>query len=153
VFSACVLAHDRLHARAGVSEDMKANITIDARWFVGGIGTYTRHLLEGLWTQGNGFNVHAITREQHAEAVKQWCSQMTVVDVPIYTMREQWSIPRAARGCDLLHVPHYNAPLLRSGPMVVSILDLIHVTDPVARRSAKSRVYAQPMLRLVARKA
>jgi glycosyltransferase involved in cell wall biosynthesis len=132
---------------------MKSNLTIDARWLEGGIGTYTRHLLEGLWKHGNGFEVHAITRERHREEVKQWCSRATVVEIPIYTAREQWAVPRAAKGCDLLHVPHYNAPLLHRGPMLVSILDLIHIMDPAYRRSLKSWVYARPMLNLVARKA
>jgi len=59
----------------------------------------------------------------------------------------------AAKGCDLLHIPHYNAPLLHRGPLLVSILDLIHITDPVYSRSVRSWVYARPMLNLVARKA
>jgi glycosyltransferase involved in cell wall biosynthesis len=132
---------------------MARNITIDARWLAGGVGTYTRHLLEGLWKHGNEFEVHAITQQEHAEVVKQWCSRVTVVDVPIFTMREQWAIPQATNGCDLMHVLHYNAPLLHRGPLLVSILDLIHITDPVYSRSFRSWVYARPMLNLVARKA
>jgi glycosyltransferase involved in cell wall biosynthesis len=132
---------------------MRSKLTIDARWLVGGIGTYTRHLLEGLWNHGNGFEVHAITREQHAGLVRQWCSTVTVVNVPIYTIREQWLIPQAAEGCDLLHIPHYNAPLLSRVPMIASILDLIQIMDRGYRRSVKSWVYARPLLNLVARKA
>lgn len=132
---------------------MSSEIAIDARWMVGGIGTYTRHLLEGLSSNGNGFEVHAITRDQHAEAVRKLCPRVTIVNVSVYTMREQFAIPRAAKGCDLLHVPHYNAPLLHRGPMLVSILDLIHITDPVYRKSAKAWVYARPILNLVARRA
>jgi glycosyltransferase involved in cell wall biosynthesis len=132
---------------------MKCMLTIDARWLAGGIGTYTRNLLRGLSEHGNGFEIHAITRDRHREEVRQWCSEVTVVDLPIYTVREQWAIPRAARGCDLLHVPHYNAPLLGRGPMVASILDLIHIMDDAYRRSPQSWLYARPMLHLVARKA
>lgn len=131
---------------------MKAKITIDARWLVGGIGTYTRHLLEGLRKNGNGFDIHAITFKQHALALGQVCSRVTVSDIPIYTVHEQWAIPRAARGCDLLHVPHYNAPLLGRGPKITSIHDLIHITDPTYSTSLKSWIYAQPILRMVAQK-
>lgn len=131
----------------------RRRVVIDARWLVGGLGTYIRQLLEGLWKNQPGIEVHAITRERHAATVQQWCSQMTVVNVPIYTMREQWAIPRAATGCDLLHVPHYNAPLLGHGPMIASILDLIHIMEAGYRRNFKSWVYARPMLNLVARKA
>ena len=132
---------------------MNANVTIDARWIVGGIGTYIRHLLEGLSKQGNGLDVHAITRQQHRDVVEQWCPQVTVVNVPIYTMREQWVIPLAAKGCDLLHIPHYNVPLLRRGPMVASIHDVIHITDAEYRASVKAWIYARPVFSLVARKA
>ncbi len=132
---------------------MKSRITIDARWLVGGIGAYTRHLLQGLHAHGNGFEVHAITRAQHADEVRPWCARMTLVNAPIYTLREQWAIPRAAKGCDLLHVPHYNAPLLEPAPLVVTIHDIIHITDPDEGASLKSRAYARPMLRAAARKA
>lgn len=132
---------------------MKPNLTIDARWLAGGIGTYTRHLLEGLWKHDNGFEVHAITKERHREEVEQWCRRVRVVDAAMYTAQEQWAIPRAAKGCDLLHVPHYNAPLLHRGPMIVSILDLIHIMDAAYRQSVKSWIYARPILNLVVRKA
>ncbi len=132
---------------------MKANVTIDARWIVGGIGTYIRHLLEGLCEHGNGYYVHAITREQHRHVIEQWCPRVTVVNVPIYTMREQWAIPMAAKGCDLLHIPHYNIPLLHRGPLVTSIHDVIHLTDPEYRASIKAWTYARPIFKLVARKA
>jgi glycosyltransferase involved in cell wall biosynthesis len=132
---------------------MRADITIDARWLVGGIGTYTRHLLYGLHASGNGFQVHAITRNQHKRELEQFCARVTILDLPIYTVREQWAIPQAAAGCDLLHVPHYNAPFLQRSPLVVTLHDIIHITDPDYRFSFKSWAYARPILNLVARKA
>jgi glycosyltransferase involved in cell wall biosynthesis len=132
---------------------MSPEVAVDARFLVGGIGTYTRHLLQGLWKHGNGFEVHAITRKRHREEVDQWCPRVTLVEVPMYTAREQWEIPQAAKGCGLLHVPHYNAPLLHRGPMVVSIHDLIHIMDGAYDGSWQSWVYARPMLNLAARKA
>jgi glycosyltransferase involved in cell wall biosynthesis len=132
---------------------MKNNVSIDARLLVGGIGTYTRHILEGLSKHGNGFEVHAITREQDRAEVKRWCPRVTVVNTPIYTVREQWEIPRAAKGCDLLHVPHFNAPLLQRTPLVITIHDLIHITDPDYRTRFKAWACARPVLSLAARKA
>jgi glycosyltransferase involved in cell wall biosynthesis len=132
---------------------MKTKISIDARWLGGGIGTYTRQILQGLSKRGNGFEVHAITKEQYKTEMKQWCPRVTVVDTPIYTIREQWEIPRAANGCDLLHVPHFDAPLLQRGPLVITIHDLIHITDPEYRAKFKAWACAWPLLRLAARKA
>src|ERR1043166_9558147 len=79
------------------------------------------------------FDVAAITRQQDAESVANWCENIKIVDVPIYTIHEQLAVPWAAKDCDLLHVPHYNVPLFHRGPLIVSILDLIHVTDPSYR--------------------
>jgi len=132
---------------------MKSRVTIDARCLGGGIGTYTYHLLEGLWKYGNGFEVQAITRERDKAKVKQWCPLVTVVNTPIYTVREQWEVPWAAKGCDLLHVPHFNAPLFQPTPLVITIHDLIHITDPEYRTSFKAWACARPVLGLAARKA
>src|SRR4029077_20312183 len=114
---------------------MSPEIAIDARWLVGGIGTYTKHLLAGVCDAKNGFNVQAITHEENVKCVAQWCANVTVMNVPIYGLQEQFAIPRAEMGCDLLHVPHYNAPVLHRGPLLVSILDLIHISDPSYRQS------------------
>jgi glycosyltransferase involved in cell wall biosynthesis len=132
---------------------MNANVMIDARWLAGGIGTYTKQLLAGICQSPDGFDVRAIARQRDAKLVAQWCPRVKVINVPTYSLREQLAIPWAAKGCDLLHVPHYNAPLLHQGPLLVSIHDVIHITDPVYRRGVQAWFYARPMLNLVARKA
>jgi len=132
---------------------MNAKVTIDARWLAGGIGTYTKELLAGVCQSPDGFEIQAIARQRDAKLVAQWCPLVKIVNMPTYTLGEQLAVPWAAKGCDLLHIPHYNAPLLHRGPLLVSILDLIHITDPVYSRSLRSWVYARPMLNLVARKA
>jgi glycosyltransferase involved in cell wall biosynthesis len=128
-------------------------VTIDARWLVGGIGTYTENLLQGLLQIASGLEFRAIARGADAERVKELCSRVTVVDVPIYTLLEQILIPRAAKECDLLHVPHFNVPLLHRGPLVVSIMDVIHLRSPEYRHNLSSMLYARPMLNAAARKA
>jgi glycosyltransferase involved in cell wall biosynthesis len=132
---------------------MKDRLSIDARWLEGGIGTYTRQLLAGLSENENEFDVRAIVRRQDADLVSKWCDQITVVDTRIYTLREQFQIARAASGSDLLHVPHYNAPLMHRGPLMISIHDLIHITDPCYRDTFKAWAYARPVLSLAAQRA
>jgi glycosyltransferase involved in cell wall biosynthesis len=132
---------------------MTKTVAIDARWLVGGIGAYTEKLLLGLGKSTNGVEFHAITRLADAARVKELCSGVTVVDVPIYTAMEQVLIPRAARKCDLLHVPHFNIPLLYRRPLVVSIMDVIHLRSPEYRNLLSSFLYAWPMLSAAARRA
>ena len=70
---------------------------------------------------------------------------------PIYGLREQWAVPAAARGADLLHVPHFNIPVFYRGRLVVTVHDLTYLhqreTPPAAR------AYVRFMLSQIARKA
>jgi glycosyltransferase involved in cell wall biosynthesis len=132
---------------------MSKIVAIDARWLVGGIGTYTENLLHGLRQSKNGLEFHAIARSGDVPRVKELCSRITIVNVPIYTVLEQFLIPRAAKDCDLLHVPHFNVPLLHRGPLVVSIMDVIHLRSTKYRYKLSSLLYAWPMLKAAARKA
>jgi glycosyltransferase involved in cell wall biosynthesis len=132
---------------------MKKLVTIDARWLIGGIGTYTENLLHGLAQTNNDLRFRVIARPGDVPALKSLCSQVEIVDVPIYTLREQILIPRAAKTSDLLHVPHFNVPLMHRGPLLASIMDVIHLRSPEYRRSLSSFLYARPMLNLAVRKA
>jgi glycosyltransferase involved in cell wall biosynthesis len=132
---------------------MAKNVTIDARWLIGGIGTYTRNLLQEFGRYSNGFDIQAIVRKRDSASVREFCDDVAIVDVPIYTVLEQWMVARASRRCDLLHVPHFNAPLLHRGPLVVSIMDLIYLKSPAYRHNWRTVLYARPMLNAVARKA
>ena len=128
-------------------------VAIDARWLAGGIGTYTDNLVSHVGQISQALEFRAIARGADAVRLRKFCSRVTVVDVPIYTVQEQFLIPRAAKGCDLLHVPHFNVPLLHRRRLVVSIMDVIHLQSPEYRDKLSSRLYARPMLNVAARKA
>jgi glycosyltransferase involved in cell wall biosynthesis len=135
------------------SAEPAVRLAIDARSWKTGIGTYTLNLLRAMQRVGGEFRVSAIVRAEAEELISGLCDETRVVDEPIYGLKEQIRIPRAVRGCDLLHVPHYNVPALYSGPMVVTIHDLTHLTDPEIRNTAKAWIYGRPMLRIAALKA
>jgi glycosyltransferase involved in cell wall biosynthesis len=132
---------------------MPYQVTIDARILMTGIGTYTFNLIGSLKGKSVGFTMRALTWAKDAERMRPLCDEVKVVDARIYTIREQFEIPWAARGADLLHVPHYNAPLLYRGKLLVTIHDLTHIMDVTFGRTVASFVYARPMLNLVVRKA
>jgi glycosyltransferase involved in cell wall biosynthesis len=132
---------------------MPKTVAIDARWLVGGIGTYTMNLLQGLHGHPNGVEIQAIVRQADTASVERFCTRTKVVDVPIYTVLEQLLIPRAAHRCDLLHVPHFNVPLLHRGPLLVSIMDVIHLSSPAYSGNVGTHLYVRPMLKAAARKA
>ena len=132
---------------------MPKTVTIDARWLVGGIGTYTRNLLQEFHNNSDGFAVNAIVRPHDSVCIQPLCHDITIIDEPIYTLREQFLIPRASRHSDLLHIPHFNVPLLHHGPLVVSIMDVIHLRSSAYRNNVSTIFYAYPMLHAAVRKA
>ncbi|MFZ0313222.1 MAG: glycosyltransferase family 1 protein [Candidatus Korobacteraceae bacterium] len=129
-----------------------STLVLDARWLSTGLGTYTLNLIRGLRHYGD-FDVRLLTLPRYQESLRKYNYEVTITDVPIYSIREQFRVAWAAHGADLLHVPHYNAPIMRRGELVVTIHDLTHILDATQRKSLKSWVYAQPMLRLAALRA
>jgi glycosyltransferase involved in cell wall biosynthesis len=129
-----------------------STLVLDARWLSTGLGTYTLNLIRGLRQSGE-FDVRLLTLPKYRDRLRQFDYEITIADVPIYSIREQFQIAWAAQGSNLLHVPHYNAPIMRRGKLVVTIHDLTHILDATQRRTLKSWVYAQPMLRLTALRA
>jgi glycosyltransferase involved in cell wall biosynthesis len=128
------------------------SLCIDARWIYSGLGTYTFNLVQELSHRGE-LELHGITLSEHLAALEPFFSSLEVVDVPIYSIREQIAIAQAAKGYPVLHVPHYNAPLLRKGTLLITIHDLTHILDERFRNTMKSRLYAAPMLRMGSKKA
>ena len=127
-------------------------LMIDARWLDSGIGAYILNIVRGL-RQSDGFEPRLLTLSKHVETLKPFGFGVAVDDSPIYSVEEQWKVMRAASECELLHVPHYNAPLLRRGCLLITIHDLLHIVDPVHRKRLASWIYAQPVMRLAARRA
>jgi glycosyltransferase involved in cell wall biosynthesis len=125
---------------------------VDARHLQTGIGAYTLHLIRSLHALRFG-HLHALTKPEHVSELQPYCERISVVDVPIYSMREQVAVPWAARHETLLHVPHYNAPLLYPGTLLATIHDLTHMLDRNHRGTWKTRLYASPMLHAVAKRA
>ena len=125
-----------------------SSLCIDARWLYSGIGTYTFNMVRELG-QCPELGLHCITMSEHRAKLQPLCDRISIVDVPIYSVREQFAIERAARKFSVLHVPHYNAPLLRSGTLLITIHDLTHILDDQLRNTWKSRLYARPMMRML----
>lgn len=70
---------------------------------------------------------------------------------PIYSIREQATIPFHAKGSHALWVPHYNIPLGCNVPMVVTVHDVAHlVLDDI---SCVKKIYAKTLFAAVRRKA
>jgi glycosyltransferase involved in cell wall biosynthesis len=127
-------------------------LIIDARWLYTGIGAYTLQLVRGLHDCGT-LPVTLITMPEHGAKLAAFGFDILLSKAGLYSLREQIDVGRAARGYEVLHVPHYNAPVRRRKALLVTIHDLTHLLDGTMGRSVKSRLYARPMLQHVARRA
>lgn len=72
---------------------------------------------------------------------------------PIYSLQEQARLPWAARGADLLWVPHYNIPLFTTVPLLVTVHDVAHLVLPEVTRSFARHNYARLLFAGVRHKA
>lgn len=113
-----------------------------------GIGTYIRGILNIL-LQNENFD---FTLFGNLDKITDYSTTKVVADYPIYSLREQFLFPHLLKQAqlDLLHVPHYNAPLAYKGKLIVTVHDLIHLKFPPSRIAY---VYARLMLGMVCRKA
>ena len=134
---------------------MERVVAIDARMLGhSGIGTYLRNLLENLATIENECPFEVICSQKDAlRTLPPDRFRFVPAKSPIYSLSEQWEVARLARNAQVLHSPHYNVALGYRGRLIVTIHDLIHVTDPAFKRTLAAWLYARPMFHLVARKA
>ena len=131
---------------------MKRTISIDARMIHStGIGTYLRNLLENIATIDNEFQFQILCSE--GEPLPEGCFAAVPLEESIYSLREQWVIPRLTAKTDLLHCPHYNIPYFYRGPLVVTIHDLTHLLHRDFRPNQVAYLYARFMLTTAAKRA
>jgi glycosyltransferase involved in cell wall biosynthesis len=127
-------------------------IAIDARKLADfGIGTYIRGLLRGL-AELEGDEQYVVFAPESARGHIPARFEHVVLDVPHYSLKELLVVGRAAERAraDLLHSPHYIAPMGRV-PLVVTIHDLIHLHQP--QRNPVAPIYARLMLARAVRRA
>jgi glycosyltransferase involved in cell wall biosynthesis len=106
-------------------------IGIDARLYGlehAGLGRYVMKLVDNLLVQDKKNHYVLFVNSNHSKEFKNK-KRLTVVvtNIPIYSFSEQLILPIifARQNLDILHVPHFNAPLLYPGKLLLTIHDLI----------------------------
>jgi len=136
-------------------ESEKNRVTLDARMLgFTGIGSYVGGLLRGVASVASEFGFTVICSTPHAPL--DWLStrfRLVESRAPIYSLREQWQIPRLLDGTGLLHCPHYNVPYFYRGRLVVTIHDLTHLVHREFLPNLLAYQYACSMLRLAVQRA
>ncbi len=133
-------------------------IGIDARmFFMSGIGTYLKNLMDGFARLETGHEFVVFIQNSDRDRFVRQGENFTVagVDAPPYTIAEQIGLARALarENLDLIHHPHYAAPVMGRTPMVATIHDLIHQLFPEMCPSRMTWRVSWVMARRTARRA
>ncbi len=106
-------------------------IGIDARMYGlehAGVGRYVMKLVETVLKYDKKNHYVLFLKSSHVDEFKgRKRIKVVEVNIPIYSLAEQLSLPIifAKEKLDLLHIPHFNAPLLYPGKYLLTIHDLI----------------------------
>lgn len=129
-------------------------LTVDMRMArSSGIGTYLREVVPRVLARSGRDGALLGIPSDLAELENPLSTRLVRCTAPIYSIREQIELPlKKPAGTTLFWSPHYNIPLLHTGPLVTTIHDVLHLARPEFVRGAHQRAYARSMLRAVSRK-
>ncbi|OGH01966.1 MAG: hypothetical protein A2600_04465 [Candidatus Lambdaproteobacteria bacterium RIFOXYD1_FULL_56_27] len=134
---------------------LQSPVYLDCRHFDGsGIGTYIGNLLRYYDKIAAGYPIEILAREEHIAGIKSFAHfNIRAYNDPIYSIREQFRWLSKIEPFGLLHVPHYNAPLVYPGQLITTVHDVCHVAMRQFFPGFLKRVYSRDFLRLVLHKA
>lgn len=120
-------------------------IGIDAR-FIGpegtGLGKYTEKLIENLQKIDNHNSYYIFLRQNnwHFLKLQNTNFQKVLADINWYSLEEQLKMAGIfnSQNLDLLHIPHFNVPILYRRKFIVTIHDLIHHNFPQESATTKN---------------
>lgn len=116
-----------------------------------GIGRYMKSLAEGAIVRAPEHEYLLLMPENAVDRIDvPFSSHVQKIAPPLkyYSFREQLEIPCILRRekVDLLHSPHFNLPLMRVCPAVVTIHDVIYLLFPEELPSRIGRMYYRAMI-------
>jgi glycosyltransferase involved in cell wall biosynthesis len=105
-------------------------IGIDARLYGlkhAGIGRYVKNIVDQITQQDTNNQIVLFVQKDSNISLNLENVKIVTLDVPHYSISEQLIAANAfeKEDLDVLHVPHFNAPILYRGKLIVTIHDLI----------------------------
>ena len=124
-------------------------------WDHPGIGRYIRELTKQPVYRSFENKIYFLGRPVFKSQILDGAGKDAFIEArsEIYGLAEQFEIPRKAKSIDLLHVPHFNVPLLFRKKLVVTVHDLIYLKDPKALGLGFGKAYIRFLLNHIGKKA
>ena len=126
-------------------------LTIDLRMFRhSGIGRYLRNIIPLVLPLVDAPHICILADPIVLGSPPSWLThpglRLHATSAPIYGLAEQ-ALPFSLPPTNLLWVPHYNAPLLYRGLLLLTIHDIAHLALPSTLDSPLKRAYAALLIR------
>ena len=132
------------------------SIVVDARMIASsGIGTCLRNALPRIIQARPAWRFTLLgDRERLTTLGLRDSCEIKEARAPLYSLQEQLAFARLdLRRADLFWAPHYNIPLVPTRRLVVTVHDVMHLTQPEYTNSWLRRGYATTMYAAVRRRA
>lgn len=112
-----------------------------------GIGRYIKCLLPEL-IEDRSFDMHILGNKEKIRKYLHTEKKIIDFNYPIYSIQEQLGFLKikSVIGDDILHIPHYNIPVLAGFNLVATIHDLIHITYPQGASGKLAPIYMKFMI-------
>jgi len=120
-----------------------------------GIGRYIQNLLTTLPREGVEVVAWLDAQGMADERLSSPYLERRLSEVPVFHPYEHWAIAQEAHRAklDLLHAPHYNAPVFYRGKLVVTLHDLIPLRCPGTMRLKAGEAYFATLVKRAAKRA
>ena len=118
-----------------------------------GIGRYIRGTLSALLAHRPFHNEYVLCGPESFKPLFSGSFRLLPTSARIYGIREQIFFAAVSKMVDCLHIPHYNAPILKVRKLIITIHDLIHYHYPEYLPSPSASIYARILLPAIAKKA
>lgn len=131
-------------------------VGVDLRlWSHPGIGRYIRELFPAMLRLEDPARFSFLTLKDDEKEVRERLGSVTLARARsrIYSVSEQAELTAFSGRVELLHVPHFNAPLVCRARLVSTVHDLIYLKDRRFSGSLAGKIYVRAMLSGVARNA
>ena len=137
-----------MNARRRVGMDLRM-------WGHAGIGRYMRELYFAMLRKKPVFDLRLLLPAGVRESLRYRQDDVEFQDshTSIYSLAEQWELASFSKRSDLLHVPHFNVPVLGAKKLVVTVHDIIYLKDTAYSGSFFGRAYVEFMFKVIERKA
>ena len=125
-------------------------IGIDVRmWNHSGIGRYLRELIGALSALGDDHRYSFLGAGRDRAQIRHFFPNAGFKEssASIYSPREQKELFDFSKTVNLLHVPHFNAPLFCSSKLIVTVHDLIYLKEARFSGFFAGKLYAQALFR------